>query len=94
LYTHFPSASWYVLLDDDTFVAPANLKALLRRFSPDKSLYMGRVMFAPILVSDGTTKLEAFAHGGSGVVLSAGLMRAFEPHLREQAESGTCASTG
>lgn len=84
LYMVFPLAQWYVLLDDDTFLIPANLKAMLaEQQDPGHPLYLGRTMFVEVQEGPLVHQTIPFAHGGSGVVLSAALLRAFAPLLIE-----------
>ncbi|KAK7203873.1 hypothetical protein BZA70DRAFT_63401 [Myxozyma melibiosi] len=65
-YRTKPNAKWYIFIDGDTFVFWTRLMRWLNTLNPDDVLYMG---------SRATTGDEDFAHGGSGVVLSNGLMR-------------------
>lgn len=45
LHRAFPNASWYVLVDDDTFLVPRNLRAALARRDAGEAWYLGRTMF-------------------------------------------------
>lgn len=84
LHTAFPNAEWYMLVDDDTFLVPHTLKEMLEKHKNARSTpwYVGRAMYS-LFKRDKEEKeiLVSFAHGGSGICLSAGLMTAFRPHL-------------
>ncbi|KAG5363123.1 hypothetical protein CJU89_2280 [Yarrowia sp. B02] len=69
------SKDWYVFIDDDTYVFFDTMLAWLRELDHTKPLYMG---------SPTSVKGVTFAHGGSGVVLSHGAMKA----MFEDAEIG------
>ncbi|CAK7214998.1 hypothetical protein SEUCBS140593_002379 [Sporothrix eucalyptigena] len=60
-YANMPDKTWYLLLDDDTFVVPASLRLLLAHLDPSVPHYIGNA------VGDFRGR---FAHGGSAVVLS------------------------
>jgi hypothetical protein len=63
-----PNMDWYVFIESDTYVVWMNLLHWLRQLSPKEKLYMGSAAFVGH---------QAFAHGGSGYVISKGLMEAF-----------------
>ncbi|KAJ3386734.1 hypothetical protein HDU92_002323 [Lobulomyces angularis] len=71
LYTKFPNAKWYIMIDDDTYLFMSNLDAVLDQFNSEEEHYFGSdTMFKGC---DGVTKFgdgPKFAHGGSGVILS------------------------
>ncbi|KAK7204817.1 hypothetical protein BZA70DRAFT_280072 [Myxozyma melibiosi] len=68
-YGRVPTAKWYVMMDDDTYIIWPNLIRWLKTIKPTDVLYMGAAA-----VING----EPFAHGGSGVVYSHALAeRAF-----------------
>lgn len=114
LHRAFPHAAWFVLVDDDTFLVPVNLKAALRkRGDAGKRWYIGRTMFVDPTGGRGTKEKEVgssgggggtgsllpFAHGGSGVCLSRGLVAAFVPLLEKElaaasSSSSVCRGTG
>jgi hypothetical protein len=66
LHGAFPNAAWYVLVDDDTFVVPRNLRAALaRRGDPmAEALYVGRTMFVDAKIKGGKKEEEE----GGGVM--------------------------
>jgi hypothetical protein len=62
-----PSAEWYVFLETDTYFVWDNLFRMLAQFDPSSLLYMG----SPAPGRDiGEGKVNWFAYGGSGFVLS------------------------
>ncbi|KAI9017067.1 hypothetical protein BC832DRAFT_527390 [Gaertneriomyces semiglobifer] len=77
LWKRFPDAEWYVMLDDDTYVFFDNLAELLSDYNPEDKLYIGgKNMF---IGCDGVKTWGEgpfFAHGGSGIVISRGGMKA------------------
>ncbi|TPX71523.1 hypothetical protein SpCBS45565_g01062 [Spizellomyces sp. 'palustris'] len=76
LWTHFPDADWFVMIDDDTYVFFDNLADILKEFDPKEVFYIGaKNMF---IGCDGVKNWGEgpyFAHGGSGIVLSRGAMK-------------------
>lgn len=99
----FPKAEWYVLVDDDTFLIPRNLKAMLLKQKEKKvgeeeeeEIYIGRTMFVTPQEGRLQGQMLPFAHGGSGVVLSAALVREIVPLLMEVlvGERERCQGTG
>ncbi|KAG5359945.1 hypothetical protein CJU90_5791 [Yarrowia sp. C11] len=68
-----PNKDWYMFIDDDTYVFFDTLMDWLKELDHTEPLYMG---------SPTSIKGINFAHGGSGVVLSHGAMKAmFEAEL-------------
>nr|KAJ3404280.1 hypothetical protein HK105_003929 [Polyrhizophydium stewartii] len=76
LFSRFPDADWFVMIDDDTFMFMDNLQRSLAHLDPDGEHYIGsRTMF---FGCDGVTRMgdgPGFAHGGSGIVLSRGAIK-------------------
>lgn len=69
-WTTSPDQDWYMMIDDDTFVLADNLGSWLSTLDPSKPYYLGSAVAG---------LNHIFAHGGSGIVLSRGLMKlAFE----------------
>ncbi|CAG8013001.1 unnamed protein product [Penicillium salamii] len=62
-----PSAEWYVFLETDTYIVWDNLFRLLEQFDPSSPLYMGSPAPGRGI---GEGKVNWFAYGGSGFVLS------------------------
>ncbi|KAF1914062.1 hypothetical protein BDU57DRAFT_455785 [Ampelomyces quisqualis] len=62
-----PDAPWFVFVELDTYVNYDNLFRFLARFNPASAHYFG----APVW----PTNTPAFAHGGSGYVLSRGALQ-------------------
>jgi hypothetical protein len=60
-----PNAKWYVFMETDSYVIWSNLVEWLSKLNPTKPLYLG----AEVFMGD-----TAFAHGGSGYVLSSAAM--------------------
>ena len=76
LYEKYPDKEWYIMLDDDTYLLPMNLKNALRGKNPDKEWYLG----APnvFVGCDGVKEFGGgpeFAHGGTGIFISRGAMK-------------------
>ena len=63
-----PFQKWYIFIEADTYLVRSNLLLWLERLDPSQPLYMG----SPTYAGDG-----AFAHGGSGFVLSGAAMSKF-----------------
>lgn len=61
-----PDHDWYFIIDDDTFVLADNLGRWLSTLDPNKPYYLGSAVAG---------LNHIFAHGGSGIVLSRGLMK-------------------
>ncbi|SPO04024.1 uncharacterized protein DNG_06707 [Cephalotrichum gorgonifer] len=61
LHKTTPAKDWYLILDDDTYIIPQSLMALLSHLDPSKPHYLGNS------VGDYRGR---FAHGGSAVALS------------------------
>ncbi|KAJ1558150.1 hypothetical protein HK096_003284 [Nowakowskiella sp. JEL0078] len=71
LYEKYHSAEWYIIIDDDTYVIFENMLHLVSHLNPSKPHYVG--LSARFVGCDGVKKPEestAFAHGGSGILLS------------------------
>lgn len=66
-YALRPSHDWYLFVDADTYVVWPTLVGWLASFNPLKKNYMGSVA---------TLAGRPFAHGGSGYMVSQGMMRA------------------
>lgn len=63
-----PNRKWYVFIEADTYLVRTNLLLWLERMDPSQSHYLG----SPTFMGP-----DAFAHGGSGVILSGGAMEKF-----------------
>ncbi|KAI8817974.1 uncharacterized protein EV422DRAFT_499426, partial [Fimicolochytrium jonesii] len=76
LYTRFPDAAWYIMLDDDTYVFFDNLADRLSIYDPDIPHYFGaKTQFVGCDNVWAWGQGPYFAHGGSGIVVSRGAMR-------------------
>ncbi|KAL2913544.1 hypothetical protein HK105_207004 [Polyrhizophydium stewartii] len=76
LYRRFPTADWFIMIDDDTYFMFDNFQEHIKAYDPDEPLYFG----APTNFKDcdGVKKFgdgPKFAHGGSGIVLSRGAVK-------------------
>ena len=67
-WTRRPHQKWYVFIEADTYLVRSNLLLWLARFDPSEILFLGSPTFA---------NGKAFAHGGSGFVLSGAAMSRF-----------------
>lgn len=77
-YRAFPNASFTVHIEGDTYLIQEGLLRWLYEMDPDEQIMAGAVS----LIND-----FAFAHGGSGYVLSRGMMQASwarNPHLEDE----------
>ncbi|KAJ3091000.1 hypothetical protein HK102_001999 [Quaeritorhiza haematococci] len=76
MYEKYPDAKWFVMIDDDTYLFVKNLKRMVDDFDPEEEHYFGVPnMF---MGCDGVKKFgdgPAFAHGGSGIVISRGAIK-------------------
>jgi len=72
-YQKYPDKSWYLLVDDDTYVVQPSLKPLLEHLDPEQPHYLGNAV--------GDFRIR-FAHGGSAVILSHAAMRALIQNQR------------
>ncbi|KAI9734208.1 MAG: hypothetical protein M1834_002308 [Cirrosporium novae-zelandiae] len=81
-----PHYNWYFFMEADTYIIWSNLLTWLKQFDPIMPLYVG----SPTQISD-----TAFAHGGSGYLLSGATMQrlADDPGIGQRYDSqmlGTC----
>lgn len=60
-----PNHDWYIFLEGDTYAMWTNIMLWLQRFDPNKPHYFGEQTYV---------NNEAFAHGGSGFIISRGAM--------------------
>ncbi|KAL1964133.1 hypothetical protein VTN77DRAFT_7221 [Rasamsonia byssochlamydoides] len=60
-WTMRPHHDWYAFVEDDTYLMWTNLMLWLERLDPSEPLYLGSQTYF---------NNEAFAHGGSGIILS------------------------
>ncbi|KAI8926120.1 hypothetical protein BC831DRAFT_458076 [Entophlyctis helioformis] len=84
LWTRFPNADWYIMLDDDTYFFFDNLKELLDKYDPNQPHYIGsHNMFIGCDGVKAWGEGPGFAHGGSGIVISRGAMAKMMSNLNE-----------
>jgi len=70
----YPNKKWYIMIDDDTYIHLGNLLEHLSHYDPEEDYYMG----GPRLFKNcgGVKEYSyAFAHGGSGIVISSSAMK-------------------
>lgn len=67
-YQQRPGYDWYMFVDADTYVLWATLVEWLKQLNPEDKLYVGSVALLGGF---------PFAHGGSGYLVSKGMMREF-----------------
>ena len=63
-----PGRKWYIFIEADTYLVRSNLQLWLERLDSSELLYLG----SPTYVNG-----DAFAHGGSGIILSGAAMSKF-----------------
>ncbi|KAI9137224.1 hypothetical protein BKA69DRAFT_1099338 [Paraphysoderma sedebokerense] len=84
MYYRFPTAKWYIMIDDDTYLFMENLHHRLSKYNHNLPIYIG---FPNHFVGcDGIKKYGTgppFAHGGSGIVISRGAMLKVIDHIDE-----------
>ena len=82
LYKAFPKAKWYIMIDDDTYLLKSNLLSEFSKYNHEDKYYFGhRNVFKGC---DGVKKFgdgPLFAHGGAGIILSSGAMKALNSNL-------------
>lgn len=71
-WKHAPDLDWYVIMDDDSYFLSDNLGRWLNTLDPNKPYYLGSAVAG---------LQHVFAHGGSGIVLSRGLMEMAFGHI-------------
>lgn len=64
-WKHAPDNDWYIIMDDDSYLFSDNVGRWLNTLDPNKPYYLGSAVAG---------LQHIFAHGGSGIVLSRGLM--------------------
>jgi hypothetical protein len=99
LYDTYPNSSFYFFGDDDTYVLPENLLSVASSLDPDSIHLFGilyGVTFHSYLLFNFSSegRVPEFAHGGSGVLISRGLMRILGPRLRDCAVMTEMANVG
>lgn len=64
-WKHAPDNDWFIIMDDDSYFFSDNIGRWLNMLDPNKPYYLGSAVAGLQYV---------FAHGGSGIILSRGLM--------------------
>ena len=78
----FPNATWFFMIDDDTYVSARNLASVLaKRHDPVNGIYAGNVMGCNCCDAGRTPRYKQmlFAHGGSGILLSRNALARMQP---------------
>lgn len=80
IFKYNPNADWYLMAEDDTVVVKSNLDGLLEQLPRDTDMYMGKCV-----VAHKTKKYRngVFIMGGSGILMSGGLLRKMAPHIEK-----------
>jgi hypothetical protein len=88
LWERYPNKSFYFICDDDTFVLPSNLLRFANTVDSEELAIYGKVFFAyPAASTFSHLSDMVITHGGSGQLISGGLMRVIGPRLRFCAEA-------
>ncbi|KAJ3365720.1 hypothetical protein HDU91_002088 [Kappamyces sp. JEL0680] len=75
LFRRFPEAKWYMMVDDDSYVFLDNLDSFLQDFNSSLPYYFGAGnTFSDCDGVQSWRHSTAFAHGGSGILVSRGAM--------------------
>ncbi|KAJ3106941.1 hypothetical protein HDU97_005222 [Phlyctochytrium planicorne] len=87
LYASYPSAKWYMMIDDDTYVLMNNLIDFLKGRNPNDPHYIGNAnVFTGCDNVNEFGEGPSFAHGGSGILMSRGaverLIKGGEPDYK------------
>jgi hypothetical protein len=98
LYDRYPKKKFYFICDDDTFLLPDNLLRKLNETDPTAPVILGYIFtvigFAHPFFPNTSVEQPFFAHGGSGIVISAGAMAIVGPHLRNCSDQFEIANLG
>ncbi|KAJ1556537.1 hypothetical protein HK405_002599, partial [Cladochytrium tenue] len=84
LYRRFPSAAWYLMVDDDSYVSMANLVAGLSQRGDGRREAVYQGLPNVFRGCDGVREFGGgpqFAHGGSGIVLSRAAVERLLPYI-------------
>lgn len=90
MHSQWPNASWYIMIDDDTFIFRRSLASLLSSLDPQDSHYIGYPhRGAQMCHRDGSSLQHhdqperPFALGGCGMILSKGTLNKFTKVVRD-----------
>ena len=68
LVTLFPNRSWYMIVDDDTYVIQQNLQMLLTRYNSPAQ--MATPIYLGIIFTSGVSPMIYFIQGGAGILFN------------------------
>ena len=71
------TSDWYLQVDDDTVLVPANLRRLVRLLDPSEAVLLGKCA----VYQDSVEGRILFVVGVGGILMSRALMLALEPHF-------------
>ena len=84
MHTQWPNASWYIMIDDDTFIFRRSLAKLLSGLDPQDNHYIGYPRHSAQMCSKDVSSRQhpdqpegPFALGGCGMILSKGALNKF-----------------
>ena len=84
MHEHWPNASWYIMIDDDTFIFRHSLASLLSSLNPQDSHYIGYPCRSAQICSKDVSSPQhhdkpdgPFALSGCGMILSRGALNKF-----------------
>lgn len=89
MHTQWPDASWYIMIDDDTFVFQRALASLLSGLNPQDKHYIGYPRRGAHMCRDVSSSWHRnhsegpFALGGCGMILSRGALIEFTKVVRD-----------
>ena len=90
MHAQWPNASWYIMIDDDTFIFRRSLASLLSSLDPHDSHYIGYPRSGAQMCSKDVSSPQhrdqpdgPFALGGCGMVLSKGALNKFTKVVRD-----------
>ena len=86
MYAKWPSADWYIMIDDDTFLFRRALMRLVSSLDPEDKHYIGYPHHGTHMCRDPTASWHKepgtpFALGGCGIVLSRGALKQLAPNI-------------
>ena len=88
MYSQWPEASWYIMIDDDTFVFRQKFATLMKGLDPEDKHYIGYPRRGAHMCRDFSSLRHRnhsegpFALGGCGMILSRGAMKEFTRVVR------------
>ena len=90
MHAQWPNASWYIMMDDETFIFRRSLASLLSSLDPQDSHYIGYPRHGAQMCSRDVSSPRhhdqpdgPFALGGCGMILSQGALNQFTKVVRD-----------